>query len=139
MGRVDRIPAVLRDCPALNWCDVAGMLRMEVSTPARCSRGSVIRSFPLSRRRGKQVSRERADLIRSLRKLNMLRPLPSAANFVLARLERGDQEHLREHREQGSPCTTPPARPRAIDSHQRNLSHCHPGALDALVEWARCL
>ena len=37
-----------------------------------------------------RVRDERARLYRMLRKLNMLTPYPSAANFVLARIERGD-------------------------------------------------
>jgi histidinol-phosphate aminotransferase len=37
-----------------------------------------------------RVREEKARLYRTLRKLNMLRPLPSWANFLLARVERGD-------------------------------------------------
>lgn len=38
----------------------------------------------------RRVREERSRLFRMLRKLNMLRPFPSWANFVLARFERGD-------------------------------------------------
>jgi histidinol-phosphate aminotransferase len=37
----------------------------------------------------RRVREERSRLFRMLRKLNMLRPFPSWANFVLARFERG--------------------------------------------------
>jgi histidinol-phosphate aminotransferase len=37
-----------------------------------------------------RVREEKARLFRMLRKLNMLRPLPSWANFLLVRIERGD-------------------------------------------------
>jgi histidinol-phosphate aminotransferase len=37
-----------------------------------------------------RVREEKARLYRTLRKLNMLRPIPSWANFLLARVERGD-------------------------------------------------
>ncbi|MEA2528287.1 MAG: histidinol-phosphate aminotransferase [Thermomicrobiales bacterium] len=37
-----------------------------------------------------RVREEKSRLYRTLRKLNMLRPLPSWANFLLARVERGD-------------------------------------------------
>ena len=37
-----------------------------------------------------RVREERSRLYRTLRKLNMVRPLPSWANFLLARVERGD-------------------------------------------------
>jgi|SRR5579884_495184 len=40
----------------------------------------------------RRVREERASLWRMLRKLNMLRPFPSWANFVLARIERGDAD-----------------------------------------------
>ena len=40
-----------------------------------------------------RVREERARLYRTLRKLNMLTPYPSAANFVLARIERGEADH----------------------------------------------
>lgn len=43
-----------------------------------------------------RVREERARLYRTLRKLNMLTPYPSAANFVLARIERGDVEHYQQ-------------------------------------------
>ncbi|MCC6943648.1 MAG: hypothetical protein IT335_03665 [Thermomicrobiales bacterium] len=43
----------------------------------------------------RQTARERVRLMRALRKLNMVRPLPSAAGFVAARVERGDRESLR--------------------------------------------
>jgi histidinol-phosphate aminotransferase len=41
-----------------------------------------------------RVREERARLYRMLRKLNVLTPYPSAANFVLARIERGDVESI---------------------------------------------
>ncbi len=42
----------------------------------------------------RQVMRERLVLYRTLRKLNMVRPLPSASSFVPATIERGDRESL---------------------------------------------
>lgn len=57
-----------------------------------------IRSFEHSRyldAAARQVTRERVALVRALRKLNMVRPLPSPANFVLVKLERGHREDLR--------------------------------------------
>lgn len=41
-----------------------------------------------------RVRDEKARLYRTLRKLNMIRPLPSWANFLLARVERGDPDHF---------------------------------------------
>ena len=43
-----------------------------------------------------QITDEKARLHRMLRKLNMLRPLPGAANFVLCMIERGDVLDIRD-------------------------------------------
>jgi histidinol-phosphate/aromatic aminotransferase/cobyric acid decarboxylase-like protein len=109
-----------------------------------CSLLAGIRSFDHSRYLDaavRQVSRERADLIRALRKLNMLRPLPSAANFVLARLERGDRDHLREHLERAGITVYYPSQPGLEQAIRISaISATVTRALsDALVEWARCL
>jgi histidinol-phosphate aminotransferase len=41
-----------------------------------------------------RIRAEKARLYRTLRKLNMIRPMPSWANFLLARVERGDADHF---------------------------------------------
>jgi histidinol-phosphate aminotransferase len=41
-----------------------------------------------------RVRDEKSRLYRTLRKLNMIRPLPSWANFLLAHVERGDPDHF---------------------------------------------
>jgi histidinol-phosphate aminotransferase len=41
-----------------------------------------------------RVREEKSRLYRTLRKLNMIRPLPSWANFVLARVERGERDYF---------------------------------------------
>jgi histidinol-phosphate aminotransferase len=41
-----------------------------------------------------RVREEKARLFRTLRKLNMVRPLPSWSNFMLARVERGDADEF---------------------------------------------
>jgi len=41
-----------------------------------------------------RVRDEKARLFRTLRKLNMIRPYPSWANFLLARVERGEADHF---------------------------------------------
>lgn len=44
----------------------------------------------------RRVRDEKSHLFRTLRKLNLLRPLPSWANFILARIERGDAEQIQQ-------------------------------------------
>jgi histidinol-phosphate aminotransferase len=41
-----------------------------------------------------RVRNEKSHLFRTLRKLNMIRPFPSWANFLMARIERGDPAHF---------------------------------------------
>jgi histidinol-phosphate aminotransferase len=41
-----------------------------------------------------RIREEKSRLYRTLRKLNMVRPLPSWANFVLVRVERGDRDYF---------------------------------------------
>jgi histidinol-phosphate aminotransferase len=41
-----------------------------------------------------RVREEKSRLYRTLRKLNMVRPLPSWANFVLVRVERGERDYF---------------------------------------------
>lgn len=41
-----------------------------------------------------RIRNEKSHLFRTLRKLNMIRPFPSWANFLTARIERGDPVHL---------------------------------------------
>jgi histidinol-phosphate aminotransferase len=89
----------------------------------------------------RRVAQERVELIRSLRKLNMLRPFPSAANFVLARLERGNRADLRAFLEARGIIVHYPESPgfenairiSAIStSATRNLT-------EALIDWAKAL
>ena len=42
----------------------------------------------------RRIRAEKASLFRMLRKLNMLQPVPSWANFMLVRIERGDPDHF---------------------------------------------
>jgi histidinol-phosphate aminotransferase len=89
----------------------------------------------------RRVAQERVELIRSLRKLNMLRPFPSAANFVLARLERGNRDDLQAFLEERGIIVHYPESPGLEDAIRisaisatatRNLT-------DALIDWARDL
>lgn len=41
-----------------------------------------------------RIRNEKSHLYRTLRKLNMIRPFPSWANFLMARIERGDPDHI---------------------------------------------
>jgi histidinol-phosphate aminotransferase len=56
-----------------------------------------------------RVREEKSRLYRTLRKLNMVRPLPSWANFVLVRVERGDRDYfVRELGDRGIAVHRPP-------------------------------
>lgn len=50
--------------------------------------------LPYVRATVQRVREERARLVRTLRKLNMVRPCPSSANFVLTRIERGQRDQI---------------------------------------------
>ncbi len=87
----------------------------------------------------RQVMKERVALIRSLRKLNMVRPLSSAAGFVSASVERGDREALRLFLERERIRLH---YPRSSErDHLIRISAVSAGATarlrDALISWAR--
>ncbi len=87
------------------------------------------------------VARERVRLARSLRKLNMVRPLPSASGFVAARVERGDRDALRLYLDERG------IRLRYPESEERRqlvrISAVSSGATErlcaALIDWAATL
>ena len=68
-----------------------------VATGAVLAAGATLDDLAYVRATVERVRQERARLYRTLRKLNMVRPYPSWANFLLARVERGDaEEYARE-------------------------------------------
>jgi len=89
----------------------------------------------------RQVIRERVYLQRSLRKLNMIRPLPSASSFVAAVVERGDRDALRAFLDSRSIWLHYPedggferlVRISAV-SHRATFALCA-----ALIDWAKTL
>lgn len=87
----------------------------------------------------RRIAQERAGLIRALRKLNMVRPLPSAANFVLARLERGDRVSLRRFLDNHGILVHYPDHPGLEDAIRVSaISEAATRALcEALISWAR--
>jgi histidinol-phosphate/aromatic aminotransferase/cobyric acid decarboxylase-like protein len=89
----------------------------------------------------RQVVRERVYLYRTLRKLNMVRPWPSASSFVSVSIERGDRESLQHFLSE-----------RAIELHFPDdpslatririsaVSHRATASLSsALIDWARTI
>jgi histidinol-phosphate aminotransferase len=89
----------------------------------------------------RKIAQERVELIRALRKLNMVRPCPSSANFVLARLERGNRDDLRAFLDAQGIIVHYPNQPGFEDSIRVSaISRCATSALTtALVKWARDL
>ncbi|MGE3797645.1 MAG: hypothetical protein AB7G88_07370 [Thermomicrobiales bacterium] len=89
----------------------------------------------------RRIVRERVHLFRSLRKLNMVRPWPSASSFVSLTVERGDRASMRRSLEsQGillhypeEPCHANRARISAV-SHRATSR-----LTAALIEWALTL
>jgi histidinol-phosphate aminotransferase len=65
-------------------------LRMELPTGTVIAAHATLDDLDYVRATAERVREEKARLFRMLRKLNMLRPLPSWANFLLVRIERGE-------------------------------------------------
>lgn len=63
-----------------------------VAGAAIVAANATLDDLPYVRATAARVRDERARLYRMLRKLNMLTPYPSSANFVLARIERGEPD-----------------------------------------------
>lgn len=86
----------------------------------------------------RQIARERTDMIRGLRKLNMVRPLPSAANFLLVRVERGERADLRRHLEEREITVHYPCQPGLQDTIRVSaVSQFATRSLTgALIDWA---
>lgn len=61
-----------------------------VAVAALLAAGATLDDLAYVRATVRRVREERSRLFRMLRKLNMVRPLPSWANFLLVRVERGD-------------------------------------------------
>lgn len=80
----------------------------------------------------KRVREEKARLYRTLRKMNMVRPLPSWGNFLLVRIERGDAElFARELARRGIQVYLPPQPELA---HHLRISATRPDHTQALKE-----
>jgi histidinol-phosphate aminotransferase len=65
-------------------------LRQELPAATVIAAHATLDDLDYVRATAERVREEKARLFRMLRKLNMLRPLPSWANFLLVRIERGD-------------------------------------------------
>jgi histidinol-phosphate/aromatic aminotransferase/cobyric acid decarboxylase-like protein len=87
------------------------------------------------------VVRERTRLVRRLRKLNMLQPHPSTANFVLASLHRGERDDLRRALVEQKVAVHCPEQPGLeetirISARRQDATRC---LIAALVDWGRAL
>jgi histidinol-phosphate aminotransferase len=65
-------------------------IRQEIPAASLIAAEATLDDLAYVRASAHRVREEKSRLYRTLRKLNMLRPLPSWANFLLARVERGD-------------------------------------------------
>jgi histidinol-phosphate aminotransferase len=65
-------------------------LRRRIAAAPAVAAHATLNDLPLVMATVERVRDEKARLYRTLRKLNMIRPFPSWANFLLARVERGD-------------------------------------------------
>ena len=88
-----------------------------------------------------KITQERVALIRALRKLNMLRPLPSAANFVLATLELGNRDHLQSFLDSRGIAVHYPVQPGLENAIRISAcsAHATSALCQALISWARDL
>ncbi len=101
-----------------------------MTTGAVLAAAATLDDLAYVRATAQRVREERARLYRTLRKLNMLRPLPSWANFLLARIERGDADYYaRELARRGIQVHRPPHP--ELASYLR-LSATRPDHTDAL-------
>jgi histidinol-phosphate/aromatic aminotransferase/cobyric acid decarboxylase-like protein len=87
----------------------------------------------------RRVAAQRMTLVRALRKLNMVRPFPSAAAFVSARIERGDREALREFLDQRGIAVHYPNAPglERVIRISAVSSRATRSLVDALIAWGR--
>jgi histidinol-phosphate aminotransferase len=65
-------------------------IRQEVPAASLIAAEATLDDLAYVRASARRVREEKSRLYRTLRKLNMVRPVPSWANFMLARVERGD-------------------------------------------------
>jgi histidinol-phosphate aminotransferase len=68
--------------------------RQEVAGAAVIAAQATMQDLPWVEATVERVREEKARLFRTLRKLNMVQPFPSWANFLLARVERGEADHF---------------------------------------------
>ena len=84
----------------ISWVTGAGATLERLGRPGPVAAGSLLAGIAVFEDRrtvlgnARRVRDERSRLFRMLRKLNMIQPLPSWANFLLARIERGDRETI---------------------------------------------
>lgn len=76
--------------PALAGAIARFRLRRELPAASLIAAEATLADIDYVRAAARRVREEKSRLHRTLRKLNMVRPLPSWANFLLARVERGD-------------------------------------------------
>jgi len=72
------------------------MVRPAITTAALVAAEATLDDLPYIESTVLRVREEKARLFRTLRKLNMIRPCVSWANFLLARIERGDIEEFQK-------------------------------------------
>jgi len=72
------------------------MVRPAITTAALVAAEATLDDLPYIESTVLRVREEKARLFRTLRKLNMIRPYVSWANFLLARIERGDIEEFQK-------------------------------------------
>lgn len=80
--------------PALAAAIGERRFRQEVAGAAVIAAQATMQDLPWVEATVERVREEKARLFRTLRKLNMVQPFPSWANFLLARVERGDADHF---------------------------------------------
>lgn len=74
----------------------ATLIRPDTATAAVIAAEATLDDLPYMLATVDRIREEKSRLYRTLRKLNMLRPYPSWANFLVARIERGDVDFFDE-------------------------------------------
>jgi histidinol-phosphate aminotransferase len=109
-----------------------------VAAGALVAAGATLDDLPYVQATVRRVREERSRLYRSLRKLNMVRPFPSWANFLLVRVERGGRDRVGRELERRGVAVHRPPQP-ALAEYLR-ISATRPEQTDtlrrALVEMA---
>ena len=101
-----------------------------VAMGAVLAAGATLDDLEYVRATAARVREERSRLFRMLRKLNVVRPTPSAANFVLARVERGTAADIARELAERDIRVHRPADPRLTEYFR--ISAVNPESTDAL-------